>query len=192
MGLTPSPVCASCQLVEEMSLHLVYVCPILATLRTRNFGKPIMNASEFTEVSASAILRFAFQSGRLETNIWHNSHKCVRRLLIYDSSINVLFVFTLFTFHIGEHIGPKQRTACRSSTASIRSGSTLLNPSICWYYMASPNHSILRSYIKWRFCCCCCLLIKAKQKHGKNENKNTDLFINCMDFVVVGTKINKK
>jgi hypothetical protein len=28
---------------------------------------------EFTEASASAILRFAFQSGRLEANLWHNS-----------------------------------------------------------------------------------------------------------------------
>jgi hypothetical protein len=28
------------------------------------------------------------------------------------------------------------------------------------------------------------LLIKAKQQHGKNQNKNTGLFINCMDFVV--------
>jgi hypothetical protein len=35
------------------------------------------------------------------------------------------------------------------------------------------------------------LLIKAKQQHGKNQNKNTDLLINCMDFVVVRTKINK-
>jgi hypothetical protein len=34
------------------------VFPTLATLRTRIFGKPIINAS------ASAILRFAFQSGR--------------------------------------------------------------------------------------------------------------------------------
>jgi hypothetical protein len=36
------------------------------------------------------------------------------------------------------------------------------------------------------------LLIKPKQQHGKNQNKNTGLFINCMDFVVVRTKINKK
>jgi hypothetical protein len=36
------------------------------------------------------------------------------------------------------------------------------------------------------------LLIKAKQQHGKNQNKNTGLFIKCMDFVVVRTKINKK
>jgi hypothetical protein len=33
--------------------------------------------------------------------------------------------------------------------------------------------------------------MKAKQKHGKNENQNTDLFINCIDFVVVRTKIKK-
>jgi hypothetical protein len=35
------------------------------------------------------------------------------------------------------------------------------------------------------------LLIKPKQQHEKNQNKNTGLFINCMDFVVVRTKINK-
>jgi hypothetical protein len=35
------------------------------------------------------------------------------------------------------------------------------------------------------------LQIKAKQQHGKNQNKNTGLFINCMDFVVVRTKIKK-
>jgi hypothetical protein len=44
--------------------------------------------------------------------------------------------------------------------------------------IARLNHSILRSYIK--------------QQHGKNENKNTGLFINCMDFVVVRIKKNKK
>jgi hypothetical protein len=36
------------------------------------------------------------------------------------------------------------------------------------------------------------LLIKAKQQHGINQNKNTGLLMNCMDFVVVRTKINKK
>jgi hypothetical protein len=41
------------------------------------------------------------------------------------------------------------------------------------------------SYIIWRFFVVATLLIKAKQQHGKNQNKNTGLFINCMDFVVV-------
>jgi hypothetical protein len=36
------------------------------------------------------------------------------------------------------------------------------------------------------------LPIEAKQQHGKNQNKYTGLFINCMDFVVVRTIINKK
>jgi hypothetical protein len=36
------------------------------------------------------------------------------------------------------------------------------------------------------------LIIKPKQQHGKSKNKTTGLFINCMDFVVVRTKINKK
>jgi hypothetical protein len=95
MGLTTSPVCASCQLP---ALHFVCVCPTLATLRARIFGKPTMNVSDFTAFSASAILRVSFQSGRLETNLSHNSFKCVRRLLIYDSSINVLFVFFCLSF----------------------------------------------------------------------------------------------
>jgi hypothetical protein len=55
-----------------------------------------------------------------------------------------------------------------------------------------PEHSLLRSYIKRRFFVVAALLIKAKKQHGKNQNKNTGLFINCMDFVVVHTKINKK
>jgi hypothetical protein len=62
MRLATSPVCASRQLKKE-TFHFVCVCPTLAALRTRIFGKPIMNASEFTEVLASAILGFAFQSG---------------------------------------------------------------------------------------------------------------------------------
>jgi hypothetical protein len=80
MGLTTSPVFASCQLEEETALHFVYVCPTFPTLRTSIFGKPLINASEFTEASASTILRFAFQSGRLESNLCHNCLKCVRRL----------------------------------------------------------------------------------------------------------------
>jgi hypothetical protein len=65
MGLAISPVFGSCQLEEETAFHFVCVCPTLASLRTRIFGKPIMNASKFTELSASAILRFALQSVRV-------------------------------------------------------------------------------------------------------------------------------
>jgi hypothetical protein len=43
-----------------------------------------------------------------------------------------------------------------------------------------------------RFFVVAALPIKPKQQHGKNQNKNTSLFIICMDFVVVRTKINKK
>jgi hypothetical protein len=50
----------------------------------------------------------------------------------------------------------------------------------------------MSSYINSRFFVVAALLIKAKHQHGKNNNKNTGLFINCMDFVVVRTKINKK
>jgi hypothetical protein len=54
-----------------------------------------------------------------------------------------------------------------------------------------PKHNILRSYIKWRFFVDAALLIKVKPQHGKNQNKNTGMFINCMDFDVVRTKKTK-
>jgi hypothetical protein len=45
----------------------------------------------------------------------------------------------------------------------------------------------------WRFFVFAALLIKPKQLHGKNQNKNTGLFIiHSMDFIVVRTKINEK
>jgi hypothetical protein len=45
------------------------------------------------------------------------------------------------------------------------------------------KNSKLISYINYRFFVVVALLIKPKQQHGKN--KNTGLFLNCMDFVVV-------
>jgi hypothetical protein len=60
MGLATSPVCASCQLEEKTALHFVCVCPSLATLRTRIFGKPTTDASKFTEVSTSVFLTISF------------------------------------------------------------------------------------------------------------------------------------
>jgi hypothetical protein len=57
---------------------------------------------------------------------------------------------------------------------------------------ARPKHSMLRLYInRWIFVVAA-LPIIVKHQYGKNHNKNTGLFINCMDFVVVRTKINKK
>jgi hypothetical protein len=55
MGLTTSPVHLA-NWKRKRTLHFV----TLATFRTRIFGKPIINASEFAEVSASTNLRFAF------------------------------------------------------------------------------------------------------------------------------------
>jgi hypothetical protein len=77
------------------------------------------------------ILRFAFQSGRLETNISHNSLKCVRRLLIYDSSIDVLFVFTLFIFHPGDQIDPNRGPRAVVLLLSGVAPTFLIHPSIC-------------------------------------------------------------
>jgi hypothetical protein len=95
MELTTSPVFASCQLEEEISFHFVCVCPTFATLRTRVFGKPIMNVSEFTVASPSAIPRFAFQSGKLETNFWHNSLSSIYVLFVF---VPMILLYLLFTF----------------------------------------------------------------------------------------------
>jgi hypothetical protein len=96
MGLTTSPVCAPFQLEEATALHFVSVCPNFAKLRTCNFGKPIMNALKFTEASALAILRFAFQSGRLETNLSHNFLKCVSMKINTVQLVQRIFFFQKF------------------------------------------------------------------------------------------------
>jgi hypothetical protein len=80
MRLRTNPLCVSCELEEKTALHFVCVCLTVTIMRTRIFGKPIMNAMEIAEVSASAILRFAFQSGKLETNLWANFLQYVSRL----------------------------------------------------------------------------------------------------------------
>jgi hypothetical protein len=43
MGLLSDPTCATCSIKEESALHFISVCPTLANLRTKIFGKPIMN-----------------------------------------------------------------------------------------------------------------------------------------------------
>jgi hypothetical protein len=58
MRLTTNFVCASCQLEEEMPLHFVFVCPTLATLRTRIFGKPIMNAGNAHESNKKKVSNY--------------------------------------------------------------------------------------------------------------------------------------
>jgi hypothetical protein len=70
MTLTTSPVCTSCQLEKETAIHFVCVSVRLLLHWEHAFLASLL---EFTEASASAILRFAFQSGRLEANLWHNS-----------------------------------------------------------------------------------------------------------------------
>jgi hypothetical protein len=50
-------------------------------------------------------------------------------LMSFSFFYSIFFrLISLFTSHLGEHIRPKQRLALKSS-APIRSGSTLLNPS---------------------------------------------------------------
>jgi hypothetical protein len=70
----------------------------------------------------------------------------------------------------------------------------------CWieidWIWSRFKHSILRSYIKWRFFVFAALL---KQQNEKNQNKNTGLFINIKQkikssffFVCLGLKFVKK
>jgi hypothetical protein len=43
---------------------------------------------------------------------------------------------------------------------------------IYWLQTDRPKHSILRSYINWRFFVVATLLIKPKQQHGKSKQKH--------------------
>jgi hypothetical protein len=59
-------------------------------------------------------------------------------------------------------------------------------------FVPRPKLSKQSSYINWRFFVVAALPIKPKQQHEKAQNKNTGLFINCMDFVVLRTKNKQK
>jgi hypothetical protein len=43
MSLLSDPACAACGIEEELALHFICVCPSLANLRTKVFGKPILS-----------------------------------------------------------------------------------------------------------------------------------------------------
>jgi hypothetical protein len=58
MGLTPSPTCGACSLEAGSAFHFLCVCPTLSTLRLRNMGKPIISASEYSEIPASVMGQF--------------------------------------------------------------------------------------------------------------------------------------
>jgi ribonuclease HI len=69
MGLTQSPDCDACGMEEETTFHFLCVCPSLSTLRTRTFGRPILNVLGFAEMPATAVLRFATSSGRFARDL---------------------------------------------------------------------------------------------------------------------------
>lgn len=64
MGLKTESTCHGCLLEAETSEHYICSCPHYARLRQRIFGRPILNAAEFSAVTASDILRFANLSKR--------------------------------------------------------------------------------------------------------------------------------
>jgi hypothetical protein len=61
-----------------------------------------------------------------------------------------------------------------------------------WFFRARVDHLHMSNNASQIFFQCTLLIKANKQQHGINQNKNTGFFINCMDFVVVRTKINKK
>jgi hypothetical protein len=69
MGLLSDPTCAACGILEESALHFICVCPTLANLRTKIFGKPILSVSEYEGMSASSFVKFAEKSGRFEARV---------------------------------------------------------------------------------------------------------------------------
>jgi hypothetical protein len=69
MGLLSDPTYAACGIEEKSTLHFMYVYPTLANLRTQIFGKPILSASEYQEISAGSFVKFAEKSGRFETRV---------------------------------------------------------------------------------------------------------------------------
>jgi hypothetical protein len=69
MGLLSDPTNAACGIKEESALHFICVCLTLAKPRTQIFGKPILNPSEFEEISVGFFVQFSENSGRFETRV---------------------------------------------------------------------------------------------------------------------------
>jgi hypothetical protein len=69
IGLLSDPTCAACGIEEESALHFICVCPTLANLRTQIFGKSILSASEYEEISAGSFEQYAEKSGRFATHV---------------------------------------------------------------------------------------------------------------------------
>jgi hypothetical protein len=59
MGLLSDPICAACGIFEESALHFICVCPTLANLKTKIFGKSIQSVNEYKEMSAGSFVQFA-------------------------------------------------------------------------------------------------------------------------------------
>jgi hypothetical protein len=69
IGWLSDPTCAACGIEEESALHFISVSPTLPNLRTQIFGKPILNVSEFDEMSTGSFVQFAEKSGRFRTRV---------------------------------------------------------------------------------------------------------------------------
>jgi hypothetical protein len=114
-------------------------------------------------------LRFAIQSGRLETNLWHNSLKCVRRLFNpHDTSISfyfcpydfilsfsALFLFSLCTY--GSTLDPN-----RDPLAGV-----LLLSEVAPPFLIHPSYHVFQEQLKIKLI----LILMVKKNSNFNNFK---------------------
>jgi hypothetical protein len=67
MGLLSDPTCTVCGIKKESALHLYMRVPNSGKLRFS--VKPILNVSEYEEMSAGSFVQFGEKSGRFETRV---------------------------------------------------------------------------------------------------------------------------
>jgi len=65
MGLSNNPTCRKCGTEEETSVHILYECEVLASLRHTHLGSSFLDPENIRKISIGAIWNFAKGTGLL-------------------------------------------------------------------------------------------------------------------------------
>jgi len=63
MGLSNNPICRKCGIEEETSVHILYACEVLASLRHTYLGSFFLDPEDIRKVSMGAVWNFGKGTG---------------------------------------------------------------------------------------------------------------------------------
>jgi hypothetical protein len=82
MGLNNNPTCRKCGAEEETSVHILYECEALASLRHTYLGSSFLDPEDIRKLSMGTIWNFAEGTGLLLLSMEHGAQSaCLRQAL---------------------------------------------------------------------------------------------------------------